>query len=34
MNTLIGDKTISGHTVCCGKVSRKSAQGHRKIGGR
>ena len=34
MNAPIGDKTISGHTASCGNVSRKSAQGRRKIGGR
>jgi len=33
MNTHIGDKNISGHTASCGKVSRKSAQGRRKICG-
>jgi len=36
MNILIGDRLFqdNGHTTLCGKVSQKSAQGRRKIGGR
>jgi len=36
MKTPVGDNLFqeSGHTASCGKVSRKSAKGPRKIGGR
>jgi len=33
MNTHIGDKIFPEHTMSCGKVSQKSAQGCRKICG-